>query len=285
MAFVRDNRFGLEYNAQNPRDGSSGKRGVVLLVSLGTLVLIGVSLIARWRMSSGEGSPAPVAPVSASIGPSAPAEPLPGGPIVKVSTENVRTRPAKVQSLLSRLEEAERKGDLEMAISTIEQLRNLPGEMVADLDNALARRLGVLNVRRLFVLQNRQWVKDVAVKAGDSATRIATAHGSTLSSLVKLNGARDVNRLQIGQTLKVMDHPRFTLVVHRATKIADLSLNGKFFKRYDLTEAVHAAAGNYETPARLNDFLAAQGISLAAEDRAELTTLLPVKTPVLVSEL
>ena len=75
------------------------------------------------------------------------------------------------------------------------------------------------------------------------------------------------------------------LVVHRAAKYADLSLKGKFFKRYDVVAPVGAAEGNYETPAKLRAFLAEKRISLSPEDRAELETLLPAKTPVLVSEL
>ena len=49
--------------------------------------------------------------------------------------------------------------------------------------------------------------------------------------------------------------------------------------------AFGAAEGNYETPAKLRAFLAEKRISLSPEDRAELETLLPAKTPVLVSEL
>lgn len=284
MAFTRDLRYGLEYTAPSARAGSSGVRWVVLAVSLVALASLTVAMVGRIRrhfrevpVDIAETPPPPPAVV--------PAEPIPGAPLVKVSSSNVRTRPQKVQNLLYRLEEAERNRDLEMAISTIEQLRNFPGEAVADLDNALARRLGVLNLRRLFVVRHRQWVEEVTVKAGDSATRLAAQHGSTLGSLVRLNPELQPDRLRIGQVVKVMNHPRFTLVVHRATKIADLSLNGKFFKRYYLPAEVKAAEGNYETPARLAAFWAAQGISFTLEDAAELGDLLPAKTPVLVSEL
>ena len=282
MAFTRDLRYGLEYTAKPAREGSSGVRWIVLAVSLVALVSLSVAMIGRIRRHFREAQvdvaePPPPAAI--------PAEPIPGAPLVKVSSTNARTRPQKVQNLLYRLEEAERNRDLEMAISTIEQLRNFPGEAVADLDNALARRLGVLNIRRLFVVRHRQWVEEVTVKAGDSATRLATQHGSTLGSLVKLNPELQPDRLRIGQVIRVMNHPRFTLVVHRATKIADLSLNGKFFKRYYLTAEVKAAEGNYETPAQLAAFWTAQGISFTLEDAAELGDLLPAKTPVLVSEL
>ena len=196
-----------------------------------------------------------------------------------------RNRPRVAQNLLLKLEKAEAAKDVELAVATIEQLRALPGEAVADLDNSLARRLGELNIRRLFVGKNRQWVKEVVVRRGDSATRIASENGSTLASLLKLNELPSADRLRIGQKLDVMDHPRFTIVVHRAAKYADLTLKGKFFKRYDIIAPVRAEEGNYETPARLRAFLAEKGIALAPADSAELDMLVPAKSSLLVSEL
>lgn len=195
-----------------------------------------------------------------------------------------RNRPHSAQILLLKLEKAMEANDVELAVSTIEQLRALPGEAVADLDDKLARQLGELNVRRLFVTRNRQWVRQAEVRPGDSATRIARESGSTLASLLKLNALPSADKLKVGQKLYVMDHPKFTFVVHRAAKYADLSLKGKFFKRYDLSGPVGATEGNYETPARLRVFFNEKGISLSQEDRAELEVLLPEKTPVLVSE-
>jgi hypothetical protein len=192
-------------------------------------------------------------------------------------------RPVKVRNLLMRLEEAERRRDVEMAVSTIEQLRALPGSPAADLDNVLARRLGDLNMKWLFVLKNAQWVKEVTVKRGDSASRIASENGSTLASLSRLNGG-SVDRVIIGSKLRVMNHPRFNLVVHRRSRTADLQLNGKFFKRYDLSSPVTGADGAYEISGRIRQFWTERGISFSMKDRAELEMLLPKGAAVLVSE-
>ena len=283
MAFARG-KYGVEFNPQAPDDGSSGLGWVVFAVCLVALVSLGVTLVGRFRSAAEEASDPPpaVGTVTNAVVATEASVPPPALPAEKV---NVRTRPPKVKNLLLRLEEAERRKDVEMAVSTIEQLRSLPGDVVADLDNALARRLGTLNVRRLFADLNKQWVAEVTVKSGDSATRIAVEHGSTLASLLKLNALASADRLLVGQKLKVMDHPRFTLVVHRTTKVADLSLNGKFFKRYDVIAPVRAGEGNYETPAKLRSFWFDKGISFKPADRAELETLLPPKTPVLISEL
>jgi hypothetical protein len=203
--------------------------------------------------------------------------------IAGILADSAANRPVKVRNLLMRLEEAERRSDVEMAVSTIEQLRALPGSPAADLDNVLARRLGDLNMKRLFVLKNAQWVKEVTVKRGDSASRIASENGSTLASLSRLNGG-SVDRVILGSKLRVMNHPRFNLVVHRRSRTADLQLNGKFFKRYDLTAPVTGADGAYEIPGRIRQFWTERGISFSMKDRAELEMLLPKGAAVLVSE-
>jgi len=82
-----------------------------------------------------------------------------------------------------------------------------------------------------------------------------------------------------------MEHPRFSLVIHRLTKTADLSLNGKFFKRYYLNSEVKGEIGAYEKPERIRPFWAEKGISLDAEDRAELEMLLPRGATIIIAEL
>lgn len=204
-------------------------------------------------------------------------EPPPSPPPPPPVVSRPESRPPKVRNLLMRLEEAEKAHNVEMVVTTIEALRALPGAPAADLDNALARRLGVLNVRRLFDLKNAQWVATVVVKSGDAASRIASEHGSTFASLAKLNGG-NVDRLKVGQKLSVLNHPRFNLVVHRLAKIADLQLNGKFFKRYDLEGTTNLKDGAFEW----------REVSLKllkATDKAELDMLLPRSTSVLISEM
>lgn len=45
--------------------------------------------------------------------------------------------------------------------------------------------------------------KTYTVVKGDTLTKIAKAHGSTVAELVKLNGIKDKNKISIGQVLKV----------------------------------------------------------------------------------
>ena len=287
MAFAQG-KFGIEYNPNPIDEESSGAGWLVVVIALAAVAVLAAAGVRRLILSPpDELSPidTPVAvPTATTVATNAPprVEPPKPSPLPPGAERN---RPRVAQNLLLKLEKAEAAQDVELAVATIEQLRALPGEAVADLDNSLARRLGELNIRRLFVGKNRQWVKEVVVRRGDSATRIASENGSTLASLLKLNELPSADRLRIGQKLDVMDHPRFTIVVHRAAKYADLTLKGKFFKRYDIIAPVRAEEGNYETPAKLRAFLAEKGIALSPADRAELDMLVPAKSSLLVSEL
>ena len=283
-------KFGIEYNPrQNERD-SSGLGWVFALVATVALISLVWTIVGRMRGSGGEmPEDPPPEPAPVEKPPPEPVSPPPApvqktlAPVDAGDGEMLAKRPVKVRNLLMRLEEAERRSDVEMAVSTIEQLRALPGSPAADLDNVLARRLGDLNMKRLFVLKNAQWVKEVTVKRGDSASRIASENGSTLASLSRLNGG-SVDRVILGSKLRVMNHPRFNLVVHRRSRTADLQLNGKFFKRYDLTAPVAGGDGAYEIPGRIRPFWTERGISFSMKDRAELEMLLPKGAAVLVSE-
>ena len=289
--------YGVEYFPTRQNDRQSGGLGCIV-AAVAALVLVSLAWTLFSRLTGGEDEPPPSPPPPAPSIPAAPpvlppAAPTPSAPAEPVKPappdETLRTdfgkRPPQVRNLLMRLEEAERKGDVEMGITTIEAIRALPGSPAADLDDSLARRLGALNLRRLFELKSAQWVKQVEVKRGDSASRIAAENGSTLASMARLNGGRDLSKLRIGEKVSVMDHPRFRLVVHRRTRLADLSLNGKFFRRYDLSSGVSGAPGAYEVTLPVRSFWSALGVSFGPVDRAEIETLLPKGAPVLVSEL
>ena len=294
MAFERG-RFGIEYTPRKPDEDSSGLGWIVAAVALVALVSFAWTLVRR--IGSDDPDPPPPEPPSppaevargdaASPPPAAePALPVPpveapSLPALPVALEN---RPVKARNLLMRLEEADKLHDVEMAVSTIEQLRSLPGAPVADLDDTLARRLGALNMLRLFTNRYPRWVRSVVVKRGDSASRIAAENGSTLASLSRLNGGK-VDRIVLGSRVYVMDHPRFALVVHRRTRTADLSLNGKFFKRYDLAGEVRGQEGAYEMSTGARAIWRIIGACFRPDDRAELEMLLPSSARVLISEM
>ena len=276
---LKQGKFGVEWTVRPKDRESSGLVRIGIIIAVLALISLSWTLVKRVRNKL-------AAPVEVPLVVNRTAAPTSGAPVspsfdatavVKLeSPAGLEKRPPKLRNLLMRLEEAEKRHDIEMAITTIETIRALPGSPAADLDNSLARRLGVLNLRRLFVLKSAQWVTTVVVKRGDTASRIASDYGSTLASLAKLNGG-DVARLRIGQKLTVLNRPRFNLTVHRRMRTADLFLNGKFFKRYDLTKADGLKDGAFEWREC--------ELRLSAADAAELKLLLPSTTSVLVSEI
>lgn len=285
MAFVRSD-FGIEYNPR-PQDDSSGLGWLIAVVAVVAFGSLTWTLVARYRAArQDEALVSELVENSAEeseVETTAVVTNVPTAPIIVPSTEVIR-RPQNVRNLLLRLEAAEKQQDLEVAASTIEQLRSLPGSPVADLDDALARRLGNINVRRMFDLKNPKWVRTIKVKRGDSASRLAYESGTTLAAVQRLNGG-DLDKLRIGAKFYVLDHPKFTLVIHRRMRTADLSLDRRFFKRYDLTDEVKAREGAYEMPAQPRTFWNSFGRVFKAADRAELECFLAAGSSILVAEM
>ena len=285
--------YGIEYNPGRRDEHPLGPFGwLVILVLLAAAVSLVVTLCRR-KSPQAEDMAVETPPeiVQEVVEPRPQEQTPPPPPVVKVPhnvvvVNDIASRSPQVRNLLLRLEAAEQERDLALAVTTIEQIRLLPGQPAADLDDVLARRLGALNLSWLFDGKNAQWVSEVKVKAGDSATRIAQEHGSTLASLRELNPGLDLEKLRAGRDkVLVMNHPRFNLIVYVRTRTADLQLNGKFFKRYDLRDSVTGAIGSYETPANLRPFLAEKGIWFSAADRTEIEMLLPHRSSLLIAEL
>ncbi len=283
--------YGIEYDPRDREQDSPFLRRLILLVLVVTIGSLSVVWVRHAFFSAPPEVPLPPPlPPATDTTPPSEQPPTPPPPVLAPSVEvlantGVETRPVKVRNLLLRLEEAEKRQDYDMAVTTIEQICELPGDPAYDLYDKLYRRAGELNIRRLFEKHNAQWVKEVIAKSGDNATRIAARHGSTLASLTKLNPNLNVERLLVGDKVKVMNRPRFNLIVHKRPQIADLKLNGRFFKRYDLRDAVTGDVGNYETTTPLRKQLAEKGIWLDRADRTELETLIPKGSLLIISEL
>ena len=276
-------RYGLEWNPRQDERKPSGLGWVFVLVGLVALVSFSVTLVRRYRARNvGESETVVPPPPPSAVRPATDEPP----PVIEPAVRRAVTekRPARVRNLLLRLEEAERRRDVEMAVSTIEQIRALPGSPAADLDDALARRLGVLNMKRLFEKRTPLWVRQVEVRRGDTASRLAAENGSTFASFARLNGG-NVEKIRLGAKLYVMDHPRFTLVIHRRARTADLLLKEKFFKRYDLAKEPTGKAGAYELPRGSLAFWRSLGVAFKAPDQTEIDLLMPVGSSVLISEM
>lgn len=293
MALVRG-KFGIEYNPTPLRDNRSPFGPIVGGVLLLALISYCGLRIYRWASHRAEERET-ARLIEVTSGPTnlvaaipqiEPTPPRPTTPPPAIQVKARELRPQKLNNLLLRLDTTMARGDVVMSIDTIEQIRDQYRDgAAADLDDNLARKLGDLNFKWLFELKNAQWTTEITVGHGDSASRIASEHGSTLASFTKLNGLVRADTIRLGQRLHVIHHPRFKLAIHKRTRIADLELNGKFFKRYDLTAPVTGQAGTYQTSAGFKRFLAENGIWLSTRERDELEMLLPRGTLMVISDL
>ncbi len=202
--------------------------------------------------------------------------------------ETARTRSPDEAALLARLADAERQGNKRIVRDTLEKLRRR--NTMADLDDPFARRLGALNAEILFDSDQTErdgWTVQVTVKKGDSAQRIAREHGTTLAALLKLNELKDPNKLRIGAKLRVLEFPRAELVVHAGLHFADLSLNKRFFKRYDISLPQKPEIGSYPITREDGpmDRFKALSFKLIPADREELAILLAPGSRLIVSPM
>ena len=282
MSLVRT-KYGVEYDPGGGDEGSSGLGWVVVAFMIVAAVSFAVTLARRVSVGGDQApgdDPRPVAADASAASPEAraPSDAVAPPPLAPVDVDGIGRRSPRVRSLMLRLEESARRGDLEMQVSTIEQIRALPPGEAADIAAELLPRLGQLNWTWLFDKKNPQWVGEVVVKRGDTASRIAQENGSTLASFKKLNGLEDPSRIVVGQKVWVMRHPRLNVVVYKRMRAVDVFLNGKLFKRYlvpDAAPEIRFDPGDYKTPASMKDFFRRMGVGLAPGDVDEIDALVP----------
>lgn len=295
----------IEYDANRAKDASGGWKWSVLVV----LLLAVVTSFVYARFVSRDRAPvqvpdAPSPPaVTVAVPPSSvvtnmtntveqktdspPPRPSAAAKEAEVWAEGSSTRPARERALLQRLADSERLGKLAIAVDTIEQLRAKPS--MADLDDKLARRLGALNVKRLFSGEPVPWVVETTVRRGQTVHRIAREHGTTVAAVRQLNGLGPHEELEPGRKIRVLEFPKATLVVHKQTHHADLTLNGRLFKRYYVSTGKSAAPGAYPITSRAEEGprsrFSALGIRVAPNDMRELDMFLAPGSTLTVSEM
>lgn len=302
MAFTRT-RYGVEYNRRQPDEETHGlRRLVVFIAALSAMVSVAAHFLMKQRNAADDVAAvepqAPVRPIEK------PAEkpvekPVPPPPTPKVQPvapksqdtekmlDKIRQRPAAERVLLEKLAAAERQGDAVVAIDAIERLCERPA--VADLHPQLRERLGKLNMSLLLSGRSTPWTALVTVKRGDSRERIARDHRTTGAALERLNENTNWARIRPGDVVRVLENPRAVLVIHRGLGFADLSLKGRFFKRYYFKGGKNAAAGVYpvsrEPGKNARTHLRKMEITFSLADRNDLEMFLaPESSSITVSE-
>ena len=212
----------------------------------------------------------PPATPEMSSGPSAAlAQSMENGALARLEADgSPRTR-----VLVRRLAKLNESRDLVAAISTIEELRSLPDARMAA-DDFLARRLGELNMELLMSGRENKWTAEVSIGQGYTLQRLAWEHGTTVAALMRLNGISDPRKIRAGRRLTVLEHPKFRLEADSRSRVADLYINRRFFKRYALLDAPAAGEREVSRGESASSALKNLGISVRPEDREELLMFL-----------
>ena len=293
----------VEYDTARRCDKSGGWRLAVYAVVLVAVVisfvssrgcfsgkLTGKDEIERDQVPPANAPPAQIPSVASNVVARPlpkPAAPSPAVVQALLWAENASGRSVRERTLLLRLADAERQGRLAIAVDTIEQLRSIP--TMADIDDMLARRLGDLNVKRLFSGDPAPWVAEVLVRRGQSVHRIAKEHGTTVAAVRQLNGLSATEEIAVGRRLRVLEFQRAAFVVHKQTRYADLTLNGKLFKRYYVAVAENTRPGAYPITSAAKEGprsrFAALGVKVAPVDMRELDMFLAPGSSLTISEM
>ena len=96
----------------------------------------------------------------------------------------------------------------------------------------LEERLAFVNIELIFTPRQMEGKIDHAILSGESVKLIANKFGTTVELIVKANSITNPNRVQVGDRIRVLDHPKFEIHVSKTENDLLVTLNGQFFKRY-----------------------------------------------------
>lgn len=280
-------KFGIEFDPLRGDEAPSGRGLFIFAAVLIVLISFTVTLVKRLGANDEElalerAERAPVTEAAKAVPASLPAPPL--APAVPPEKAALASRSRTMRNLLMRLTEAERDRDLSRQVETIELLRALPGNPAADIDHLLVKRLGRLNYRWMFGDENSPWTSRLTPRRGNSAERIAKEQGMTLAALLKLNHWRSTDELRPNESVRVFNRPNFVLIVHRRSRLAELMLDGKLFKAYELAQVPRVEPGLYQATDDLKQQFTKLDLAFTAPAQSELKLFLLASAPILIAE-
>lgn len=182
---------------------------------------------------SDEEAKAPPAPVS--LSPDMPPDSTPSKPETTTETSASNDQAATTTSttaLLETAKSASERGDWLAARNAYSRLWRM------DLDPATramvrekAEQVAMDTILGPRIVPGDPLVDRYVVDAGDLLAKIASANKVPVGVLVRINGLSDPNRIQIGQTLKVLKGP-FHAVVDKSNFTLDVYLGDTFVRRF-----------------------------------------------------
>ena len=114
----------------------------------------------------------------------------------------------------------------------------------SDFAPALERTIGALSTRIYLEPRPGPDKVEYVVKGGDALSAIASRYVCPKELIMEANGIKDPTKIRPGQRLVFPDHPDFAVRVSKSLNTLELTLGGKFFKKY-----VVGTGQNAKTPA------------------------------------
>ena len=88
----------------------------------------------------------------------------------------------------------------------------------------------------------------------------------------------------LSQSVRVFNRPNFVLIVHRRSRLAELMLDGKLFKAYELAQVPRVEPGLYQATDDLKQQFTKLDLAFTAPAQSELKLFLLASAPILIAE-
>jgi len=143
-----------------------------------------------------------------------------------------RVRSEEVKKLLEQVIACEASDDLVNARLVLHQV--LLRRDAEDVRAFAERKIGTLNIALTFGDRPMPEKVKHRIAEGDLIGKLAKRYGNTQDYLLRANGIDRPEMLRIGREIWVLQEPAFELTVFKRASSAVLTLNGQFFKRYEV---------------------------------------------------
>ncbi len=164
-----------------------------------------------------------------------------------------RKLPPEVQRLMELVAEHENADDLANARQVL--LHLLTRRDTDEVRAFVERKIGALNTAMIFGNRCMPEKTRHKVVSGDVIGRLARSYGNTIDYILHVNGIDRPENLRIGREIWVLQNPVFEMTIFKRAKKAVLTLNGQFFKSYEVSpgKSEQLPSGNYEIRNRIKN--------------------------------
>lgn len=178
--------------------------------------------------------------------------------------------PPEVQRLMEQVAELENADDMPGARRIL--LHLLTRRDTDEIRAFAERKIGTLNTAMVFGDRPMPEKTRHKVASGEIISRLARNYGNTVDYILKVNGIDRPESLRAGREIWVLHNPAFELTVFKRAQKAVLTLNGQFFKSYEVRpgKSVALASGTYKVVRRVKNPVVSPQASSGAATNHEL---------------